>query len=178
MAGNPQFNGLLIVLLMLAVTACSSGPEDLIDPEPGAGQFPAHVPFVEDVQIPEHIVAGEIVTIQVTLSAEADPSILNGRGNSDRGGFHYAEIGEGSIKVYRIHLTLDPPSVNPDGPPNHTYEIETHFPVPGEYLLRILSTTTREKGGSTFTIVIPGGEFLADPYLTYKELPFTVEPVQ
>jgi hypothetical protein len=140
------------------------------------------VPYVESVQLPAHITAGQPFSIEIKLSAQANPNALRGPAHPFPG--YELAVGRENLLTKDVSGSFvvcrpwrDPTHFSDAGQPvtSITYDIPALQAGPGEF--RYWTTATREFGGSDWIVFNYLAPNESNPEkVVLKTLDFTVEP--
>jgi hypothetical protein len=171
----------LFLLVSLASSCSGAAPADNEPPtneEPGFGEivFPSILPFVEDIELPEKIVAQSPFTVTVKVSAQLHPLSLR---RDNRGATEASWRYEGAeLSGVNLFLYLTPNAENAEedpGPVVDHYEFKIPGMPAGNYQLVVDGAKTRELGGMDADFqVVPFPQALPNSDIQPNVLQFTV----
>lgn len=173
----PRFStGILLTqLLLLVLSSASCGGKGGNDEPPEFGSWELwetlYLPYIEEVNLPKEIYAGEITFFTMRLSAAAQPLILHGVNSRISSVISVRGV---SVEPWFMEMgTADEP----------LREVQTYDlpPLPeGQQTIRILSVRDRAMGGAVTAWVdmnaYPGGSWDSLPDAEYREYTIHVLP--
>jgi hypothetical protein len=166
---------------------CGGGNQDEVDFSPGYVYATSSLPYVEEVELPEKIVAGEPFEVKLRLSAALHPELLGGVGlpnplwsNSARfllapdAGFLWGAEGNVRIETWFTYQRNPDRARVIDAPPSNEAVFQLQLPL-GEYVLNVSSADSAEWGGYQDRImVIPSFEPPQSGHAIYQQYPISV----
>ncbi len=175
---------LIIITTLLSTTlSCGGGPSGANWPIGPTSQ--AYLPFIEAVELPQTVSAGEEFEIRLTVSCDSNPSVLYGlpidlpvqTGEVYVGSTFIASAiaGPDTHKLLRVRPWISAPIRK--GEAINWLTIRTSLHDPGEYYILIYSADQKAFGGIQATYLFPGG-IPQTPHESYQEYTITVLPAE
>ncbi len=131
---------LVLTALLTAVAACGGSPDYFDD---GSRGITVYFPFVEEVILPNAIIAGEPASVTIRVSSEAYPGTLVGRSPDDlKLGYRWWSGEDIAGYLYLIGVP------GPGGPARLDYQVELQYSTPGDKTLTLRTVPSRELGGT------------------------------
>ena len=135
---------------------------------------PVYIPYVEDVIIPDTIIAGQPFEVTLKLSAALKPELLNGISSEyvlPRSQFS----GDNSIGL-AIHLWDNPTDFDPVF--EHSVQIHQNLVRPEMDALQVNTADSPEWGGLEVMMNTTQGQFYPHEHLVWREYPINVVPAE
>lgn len=169
---------LAILCVLLLGSACSNKDTADIPPLTSGDSTLKDVafPFVESVEFPATIKAGEPFTVRLHISAPLFPEAFYSPVGLNRMGLtSHTNFVDGSVEGYVIDPHLA--GVGTTAPPVDSISLNLNLLPAGDYKLWVYSADTPEHGGFTTKHKSLPSEYIAPhPWLVQREFPFTVVP--
>lgn len=135
---------------------------------------PVYIPYVEDVLVPETIVAGQPLEVTLKLSAALRPELLNGI--SREYALPYTTPSGDNFIGVAVYLGENPSDYEPVH--EHTVEVYHAFVRDEKDTLRIQTADSPEWGGLEVMMNITQLRFYPHDHLIWREYPINVVPAE
>ncbi|MCD6119536.1 hypothetical protein J7K50_06815 [bacterium] len=164
-----------LALICMAMLSCGMGGSV---PIPEKSEIiPSYLPYVEDITLPERIVANESFTVSLHLSAQLKPEILNGFNPIDP--WRVFEMPNDMTGVTTIKIRTWIAKHSFSGDPMTTVDFEIPGLPVGNHKLMVETADTKQHGGfqGEFEVGLFFGP-LPHEYAAIQEHAIIVEPAE